>query len=332
MNHLDDVVIAVDIGGSNIRAALVDQTGKIMHREVTPNSFADGSAKVIQRITEVVDKTLLVADKLGTSVSGIGVAAAGQVDASTGVIVGSCVLDSEWIGVRLTELIEGKYHLPTKVDNDGNVAALGEFFYGGGQGFDNVICLVIGTGVGGGVILDGQVYRGSKGIAAEFGHMCVDFSGPECHCGSRGCLELYSSGTGIARLGKNALVDNNHCLLHQRAEANEGKVTSELVFESARGGDAVGREVLHVAGRALSTAIVSLIHMFNPELVLINGGISQQGQFLLDLVENDVQRCTMPAFRVPVRLGDLGPDANLLGAAVLIWNHISDPGSVWRGV
>ncbi len=322
MASRETAVVAVDMGGSKIRAALLDEAGGIIFREDGSNTFDDGAENVVRRIKSAIRAVLKAAQAKGYEVQGIGISAAGQVDARTGTIIGSCRLDSDWIGVELAKLIIEEFNLPTKVDNDANTAALGELIYGGGKGCSNLLCLTIGTGVGGGVIMDGQLYRGSRGCSAEFGHMSIDVNGVPCHCGHRGCLELYASGTGIARLGQAAVSDGEDSLLHKKAQANSGVVTSELVFEAAKEGDALSMGVLEEVGRLLGTALTSLIHIFNPEVVLLNGGVSEQGQFFLDLVEKTVRKQTMPAFQVPVRLGALGPDANLLGTAALIRDHL----------
>lgn len=319
-------VIAVDLGGSTVRAALVVEGGAITFREKIANTFADGADNVLRRIKATIEAVLASNEAKEYEIQGIGVSAAGQIDARTGKVIGSCLPDSDWIGVELARIITETFDLPTKVDNDANAAALGELVYGTAKGYSNVLCLVIGTGVGGGVIIDGELYRGTKGCAAEFGHMSVDYNGVRCHCGHRGCLEMYASGTGIARLGQLAMANGEDSLLSRKVQANGGKVTSELVFEAARAGDTISLGVLGEVGRLLGNAITSLLHIFNPEIVLLNGGVSEQGDFFLDPVRKAVNAQTMPNFQVPIRLGALGPDANLLGAGVLINDNLHNLG------
>lgn len=299
-------VVAVDIGGTNIRAALVSPSGEIQHKVTVRNTFHDGVENIITRLISVIDQAMDAAEMSGVTIAGLGVASAGQIN-DFGKIIGSCILDSDLIGIDLGQILRDRYASPVVVDNDGNAGVLGEYLHGAGRGYRSVIGLVIGTGVGGGVIIDGKLHRGATGAAFEVGHISVDFNGPRCQCGNIGCLELYSSGTGIARLGQ---------------EAMGRPITSEELFELARQGDTTSIGVLTKAGRALGTAIASLSHLYNPEIVLLNGGVAEQGDFFLNFVKDGLDVQTMPVYRVPLKLGELGAEANLFGAAELIRTYL----------
>jgi glucokinase len=208
--------------------------------------------------------------------------------------------------------------LPVFVDNDANVAALAEFLFGAGRGARNVVMLTIGTGIGGGLILDGEIYRGSTGAGAELGHIVVQEDGPPCqgNCPNHGCVETLASGTAIAREGKAAAEREPDSALGKALA--EGPLVGKTVTELAIKGDPLAVEVVAQAGRHLGVALASLANIFDPDVIVIGGGVSAVGELMTGPAREELQsRALTPMNRTPVKLAELGPDAGMIGAAAM---------------
>ena len=211
-----------------------------------------------------------------------------------------------------------KLGLPVYIDNDANVAALAEFLFGAGRGARNVVMLTIGTGIGGGLILDGEIYRGSTGSAAELGHIVVQEDGPPCqgNCPNHGCVETLASGTAIAREGRKAAEEQPDSALGKALA--EGPIVGKTVTELAINGDPLAREVVADAGRHLGVALASLANIFDPDVIVIGGGVSVVGDLMLDPAREELSaRALPPMNRTPVQLAELGPEAGMIGAAAM---------------
>jgi glucokinase len=220
--------------------------------------------------------------------------------------------------VPLRDLMQERIGLPVFVDNDANVAALAEHLYGAGRGAQNVVLLTIGTGIGGGLVLNGEVYRGSTGAAAELGHIVIEEDGPPCqgNCPNHGCVEALASGTAIAKAGKE-VADRNPDSALGKALA-EGPITGRTVTELALAGDEPAREVVAEAGRHIGVALSSLANIFDPDVFVIGGGVSVVGNLLLDPAREELRsRALPPQNERPVKLAELGPDAGMIGAAAM---------------
>jgi glucokinase len=267
---------------------------------------------VIGRIESVIDR---LAD--GHAVKGVGVAVPGPLDGRTGVVYSPPNLPG-WDTIPLKERLERRFAYPVRVENDANAAAWGEYWFGAGERTAPMLYLTVSTGIGGGWILDGKIYRGADTFAGEVGHILVDPAGPPCSCGRRGCLESLASGWAIARDGGNA---SGSSLIHEMARENGGRVTAEVVFAAANRGDEEAKQIVGKAVRALATVFANLVHLFTPRRIVVGGGISRAQDLLFTPLRTDTEACLMPAFRgtctiLPGRLGD---DAGVLGAAVLGW-------------
>jgi glucokinase len=205
------------------------------------------------------------------------------------------------------------------VDNDSKGAALGEFLYGAGRGTRNMVCLTVGTGVGGGLVLDGKLVHGAQGLAGLAGVMSVDMHGERCPSGAMGCLEHYASGSGIARAARTTLRAGRTSVLREDAGGNIEAVTSEMVFAAAKRGDAVATKTVRDAAYALGIAISTLLHLLNPEVVVIGGGVAEQGELFLEPVRRTVAEHTIAHYLVPIKAAELGNMAGVVGAAALCW-------------
>ncbi|MCS6802322.1 MAG: ROK family protein [Chloroflexota bacterium] len=300
-------VLAIDLGGTWVRLALFREAdappARVTRFATQPE---DGFERVLDRIAEAAR-----ALRAGEPISCAGLAAPGPLDPARGVLLRPPNLRG-WpaeapIGAALSERIG----VPVFVDNDANVAALGEWRAGAGRGVDHLIYFTVSTGIGGGVILGGRVVHGAHGYAGELGHMVIQADGPPCLCGGRGCLETLASGTAIARLARERLAAGEPSRLTPDATAAE-------VFAAAAAGDRLAAAIVERAMWHLGIGVVNALHLFDPALVILGGGVTNAGRLVFDPVARAVARLAMPAFRhTPVVRAALGDDAGLYGAAAL---------------
>ena len=314
-------VLAVDLGGTNIRVAVVSTDGELTHRRAIPTDSKDGHRMVIKRTIDLIND---VADAAGLGRdSPVGVASPGPLDPNTGIVLFTPNLPG-WRDVPLgPHLAEGTGR-HVSVANDGNCAALGEMRFGSGQGATNLVYLALGTGVGGGVISHGQLVDGIRGFGAELGHSVVALDGPRCTCGGIGCLESFVAGWAIGREGELvATTADGEAIL---AAAGTGPVTAGAVATAAQGGDPAAIAILARAGHALGAAIGAFVNIFNPEVVVIGGGVAAIGDLLLEPARRAIPSYAFVANRscMQIALSSLGDDTALFGAAALALGNPTD--------
>ena len=306
-------VIGIDAGGTKLLGGVVDDDLVIRHRVRRLWNGADRRG-VIDAFVAAVEE----ARRAAPEVEAVGFGLPSLIDHHRGASVSSVHLPLD--GVPFRELMSERLRLPVHVDNDANVAVLAEQRYGAARGAGHVVMLTIGTGIGGGVILDGRLYRGSSGAGAELGHMVVDLDGPACQggCPNRGCLEALASGTAIGREGRAAAERAPGSALAEALAAGRD-ITGELVSELAGAGDATAVAVLELIGRRLGAGLSSLVNIFNPEVVVIGGGAAGAGDLLLDPAREVVEERALRPSRDQVRIvpARFGEDAGMLGAAAL---------------
>ncbi|CCQ95798.1 putative Glucokinase [[Clostridium] ultunense Esp] len=296
--------IGVDIGGTKIALGIVDRKGMIIKkmRFKTPENGRDELLfQLIRNIEVLIESTFL-----RKNIDGIGIGTAGQIDHRKGIVVSGISTIKNWMNVPIKEIFESHLGLSTLVENDANVVALSERMTEGGRKEQSLVCLTLGTGVGGAVIDHGQLLHGKWGGAAELGHMSIDRNGIACTCGSRGCLELYASGTGLVRMMK---------------ERSGEVLTSEEVFKRFLHGDKIAKQAIEEMLDAISIGIVNLIHIFNPEAVILGGGLTEQGDWLISAISEKVRKTGMPSLvqNTKIRKVFYGSDAGIIGAASLVW-------------
>lgn len=312
------VVLGLDVGGTKLAAAAVTQAGKIGKHLVVPTKAHDGGDVVLSRLCELANELKHVVD---AEVVGIGVATLGIVEPETGFVQFASNNLPGWTGTNLkTSLSEIFPGVPIKVANDGHAAALAEHRFGSGRGISEFAVLVLGTGVGGGVISNGRLLFGANGAAGRLGHMSIDLDGPQCSCGNRGCLELYVSGTAIAKAASE-LQESNHAL----KEISKPVLTAQDVIRSAQEGEPLARQILATAGKQLGHALMQIGRVFDPEKIAIGGGLVSAGDMLLAPARRVVQEGTPPELIPPViEFAQLGENASLIGAATLGWTAVID--------
>ena len=308
--------VGVDLGGTNIRAAVFDDGMKILGRSEIPTEAQEGADEVISRIVTCVREALDRSSVAAGEVAGIGVGAAGLTDWRTGVVVLASNL--RWRNVPLKERLEQELDgLRVEVDKDTNVAALAEARLGAGREFKHFLYVTAGTGIGGGLILDGTLYRGATGGAGDIGHVVVDPEGPLCGCGDHGCVEVFSSGAGMVNRAREMLAGGEQAA---SSAMTVEALTPQTIFEAAREGDAVAAPVVETAGRALGLALADYVNINNPEAIVLGGGVVRAGRAYTEPVERELRRRALPALGEIVKLvpPGLGDDVGVTGAALLL--------------
>ncbi len=293
--------LGIDIGGTKIAVAAIDQTGTIHAQEAFATEAEQGFERAAGRMVEMADRVLSLAGWRREQLCGVGVGCAGPVSAERGTINNPYTLPT-WHDCDIVGRLRREFDRPAYLENDADAAALGEWFAGAARGSNRVVMLTLGTGVGGGVVIDGEVYRGAGGEHPELGHMPIAESGPECYCGTRGCLETIASGTGIALAG-----------------ASAGWSASRAVFEAAEGGDAAALAIIERVGDALAMATWTILHTFLPEVIVLGGGIGDVHfeRFAPAMAARIPLATMVPAGGTRVVRATLGNDAGLVGAASL---------------
>lgn len=315
------MVLGLDIGGTNFRLALADERGRVLKRRSGRTRPEEGPENFLGRVKKEVEE--LLSPDMRMMVKGVGVGAAGPLDLESGMLLHPPNLPG-WHHVPLKSMLEESLGFPVWLRNDVDLGALGEHRFGAGRGFKQLIYLALGTGIGGGVILDGRLLFGTRVSAMEAGHMVISPGGPRCNCGREGCLEALASGTAIARRAAERLSQGEQSRLSEMVDGKGEQITAELVARAANKGDRLARQVLQEAGEWLGIGVVNLILLFDPEVVIIGGGVAGAGDFLLEPVRRAVKRWVVPYFEreVPVVQSRLGENSNLMGAVALALDEI----------
>lgn len=319
--HMRELALLADVGGTNTRVALVDETGAMLIRQSESTQAEAGRDAVMERLATAIREVASTAD--ASSIVGIGLSVASPVDPATGEMYNPPNLHGEgWHLFSPKTFLQDKLGLPVSLANDATLGAMGEHAFGAGRGSDNMIYLTLSTGIGGGVIMDGRLYTGHKGFAGEIGHITIDRNGPTCNCGNVGCLEAMASGTAVARMAYERLSAGESSTLLAAAGGDASAVDARMVAEAAKSGDKLAQSLMSEVGTNLGIGIVSLMHVFDPELIVIGGGMSQNLEMLIPEIDREIQRHAMAHLkdRRPVVKSELGDDVSLLGAAALVFS------------
>lgn len=306
--------VGIDLGGTKIFAALVDESGRVLATEKRDTLSAEGPGAVLGRMFDAT-RTLL-AQAGNRQVMGIGLGIPGLLDRTAGRSIHSPNL--KWKDVPVIEPFRGEFGLPVEMDNDVRVHAMGELVFGAGRGLRHFMLITLGTGIGSGIILEGALYRGPTGMAGEFGHQTILRDGPECGCGNRGCLEALASGPGIARRARTAVAA-------YQAESvlkalTEEQITARSVAEAARDGDRLAQRIYDEVGEDLGIALANYFNLMGPQVAIIGGGVSQAGDVLFEPVRRTAVARVMIPIKPLVRIvpAHLGAEAGAVGASAMI--------------
>ena len=311
--------IGIDLGGTNLRAALADpDTGQIFHQRKSPTLAADGQDAVIKRIVQLIQELREAGEEPGCEIKGVGIGVPGTPDIHTGVIQILPNLPGKWLDVPLGAMIEEQVQLPVALINDVRAITLGEWTFGAGRGADTLVCLAIGTGIGGGVVVNGQFHLGIGGTAGEFGHHVVETDGLPCGCGGRGCLELYASGPAIAAMGVKEVMHGHTTRIGDLVNYDLNRINVEIIVQAAKEGDQIAKGILQRVGRYLGIAVGNILGVISPQRVIFGGGVSRAGDLLLDPIMQTVNERAhvIPLQKMEFVLAELGINGGLIGAAL----------------
>lgn len=316
------LAIAFDLGGTQVRAALVRSDGAVLQRTALATDVAGGPAGVMLQFDAMAQQLQnALSDDGTTAVVAIGVSAPGPLDSTTGTIIGIPTLPG-WEDYPLQHELERRFGLPVTVEGDGIAAANGEWRHGAGRGLDDLVYVTVSTGIGGGVVSDGRLLHGRRGMAGHVGHLRLSRDGPVCSCGTPGCFEAYASGSALGREGRTAAAAHPDSALAKLAIGRA--VTGGDVVAAARDGDTVALELIRREADHLGTGFAALLHVCSPALMVMGGGVSQAFDLLEAGIRAAIRRDAMEPFRdVPVVPAALGDNAGLVGVAMLALDHAS---------
>jgi glucokinase len=317
--------IGLDLGGTNIKIGLIDDMGHIHYSNSAPTEadrgFEIAYNNLIKLIRETIEQCTIPQDKI----SGIGVGCPGLIDSVNGIVRDLPNMPG-WTNVHLAEMIQKQFDIKTKIDNDVRAAALGEYKFGAGQGYSNMICITIGTGIGSGIILDGRLIKGSALCAGEIGHMTLqEHGGPICGCGNTGCLEALGSASSIVRRAQELLAGGRPSKI--REIKGDGPLTAHVVALAAQKGDPPAQRILYETGRWIGIGLANVINLLNPELIVVGGGVASAGEFIMGPIRETIRKRALhyPRDVVRVELAQLGESAGIIGASLFVSELMETP-------
>ena len=309
---MKEYCFGIDIGGTTVKCGLFSVKGDILDKWEIPTRTENNGVNILPDVAATIDAKIQEKGIARDTIAGVGVGIPGPVNEDGAVI---CAVNLHWGYVELEKELEKLTGLTVKAGNDANVAALGEMWKGGGAGYHNVVMVTLGTGVGGGIIVNGKIVTGTHGAGGEIGHIHVeDDETLSCNCGNQGCLEQYASATGVVRLANRMLAATDKASVLRNEE-----VTAKAVFDAVKAGDELAMEVAEKFGKYLGTALAVIAGVVDPEVFVIGGGVSKAGKILLDYVEKYYKKYVFQGSRdCAFALAELGNDAGICGAAKLV--------------
>lgn len=310
--------IGIDLGGTNIVAGVVDENYKIISKASTKTNLPRPEKEIAADMARVSVQAVKKAGLDMNQIEWVGIGTPGIANSEKGIIEYSCNLGFD--NTPMVDYIKEYIDKPVFIENDANAAAYGEYVAGAAKGAKNAVCITLGTGVGGGIIIDGRIYSGSNFAGAEIGHTVIEVDGPECACGRRGCFEVFSSATGLIRMTKEAMDNDKDTLMHKITAERNGKVTARTSFDAMRMGDKTAKAVVDKFIKYLAAGITNTINIFQPDILCIGGGVCNEGDPLLlpvrALVKKEVYTRNSPK-NTEIVIAKLGNDAGIIGAAFL---------------
>ncbi|WP_035289326.1 ROK family protein [Clostridium sp. KNHs214] len=300
--------LAVDIGGTGIKYGVVEDDGNVIVHYSMDTEACRGADCLIEKVKNIIRFLL---KEHGEDIGGIGISTAGQVNRVAGEIVFATEAIPGWTGVKLKEIIEKEFSYGCYVDNDVNCAALGEMWTGSAKNEKNFLCLTLGTGIGGAIVINRDIFTGSSYSAGEFGHMNLYPNGLECNCGHRGCYERYASTSALVKFAQ------------EKAETKE-RLNGKIIFERANNGEKIYKDIVNQWTYNIALGLKNLVHIFNPPLIIIGGGVSAQGNLITDLIKKHLDTMIMPSFskNLMVKVASCGNKAGMLGSVYGLKNNI----------
>lgn len=311
--------IGVDVGGTNVKVALVDETGSIIFTDTVPTRAEMGYEYTISNMIKAIHDVIRESKTDMKDVKGIGFGFPGQIDCDNGIVRIAPNIPG-WVNIPIADIVSKEFGVPVKVDNDVRCAALAELNYGAGKGATNMICITVGTGIGSGLIVNGKLVRGASNAAGELGHIKLQMeNGPLCGCGDRGCLEAFASGPSIVAMAEE-YVRGGKSTKYRELAKNE--ITPYYVCEAAKQGDVVAKKIFEIIGTYIGIGLASVVNLLNPEKIVIGGGVADAGELLFAPIREAIAKRAMPiqGGAVEVVHAELGNTAGVIGASLLIEN------------
>ncbi len=327
-----DLAIGIDLGGTNMKAGLVNRSGKVLLRGTRATEAGRGGAAVLDTMVGLLGEVWEKAGRRQGRVAGVGLGTPGMIDQASGRVAGGANNLRGWRGTQVLGPLGRKISRPAFGLNDVTAHALGEATYGAGRGSRLMVCFALATGIGGGIVVGGRALFGVGGYAGEVGHQTVDLDGVRCNCGSRGCVECYSSATGVVRMARRE-AGRRRSTLRKMAGGDLKLLTARMVFDAARLGDPVAVAVVDRAARHLGAAVASTVNMLNPDMVVIGGGVAAAGQVLMRPLRKHFRSYVLPLAARDARIvrAKLGDDAGLMGVAAYVFQQLEGKGAGQRG-
>ena len=308
--------IGIDVGGTNVKIALVSDKGKIIYSNSIPTRAEMGYEYTINSMKDAVRDLLKETKMKASDIEGMGFGFPGQIDCQKGIVRLAPNIPG-WVNVPIAEIMEKEFGIPTRVDNDVRTATLGELNYGAGVGCENLVCITVGTGIGSGLVVNGKLVRGANNAAGEIGHIKLNMQGgPLCGCGDRGCLEAYASGPSIVAMAEEYIRGGKSTKYRELANPD---ITPYIVEVTAKEGDPVARQIFRIMGEYIGMGLTSVVNLLNPEKIIIGGGVADAGDILLDPIRETIAKRAMTIQKeVEVVPAQLGNTAGVIGASLLI--------------
>lgn len=316
----DNYFIGVDFGGTFVKLASINSDGRIFKKISFPTSDYGTKDSLILRLKREI---VLLVKESKITLKGIGIGVPGQVNYEKGIIHNLTNVNG-WEEVPLKNILSKYFKVPVSMDNDGNAAALGEMVWGAAKGYFNILCVTLGTGVGGGIIINGEIYRGWAFAAGEIGHMVIDMNGTACNCGSNGCLESFVGKRAIVDLAVKKININKQTVLINMCGGDIESITPELIDKAAREGDALAVSIWIDIAVVLGIGLSNLVNILNPQIIVIGGGISKTGKFFFDKIKSTIKEKALKANSSGLKVvrAEFVDDAGVVGAAALIQREI----------
>ncbi len=308
--------IGIDVGGTNVKIALVDDKGSILYSNSVPTRAEMGYEYTVNNIKQAIRD--LMSETKVTNIEGIGFDFPGQIDYKNGIVRLAPNIPG-WVNIPIAKIIEDEFKIPTRIDNDVHCAALGELNFGAGKGCENFICMTVGTGIGSGIVINGKLVRGASNAAGELGHIKLQMhEGPLCGCGDHGCLEAFASGPSIVAIAEEYILGGKSTKFRELASG--GEITPFIVAEAAKQGDPVARRIFARIGEYIGFGLSSVVNLLNPEKIIIGGGVADAGDILLDPIKETIKKRAMVVAGSAVEIvpAKLGNTAGVIGASLLI--------------
>lgn len=311
--------IGIDVGGTNVKIALVDEKGKIIYSNSVPTYAKMGYEYTVNNIKQSIRDLMRETRTDEKTIEAIGFDFPGQVDYKKGIVKLAPNIPG-WVNVPIANMIEDEFHIPTRIDNDVRCAALGELNFGAGKGCENFVCITVGTGIGSGLVINGKLVRGASNAAGEIGHIKLKAKdGAICGCGDSGCLEAYASGPSIVAMAQDYIKGGKSTKFRELAGV-DNEITPYLVAKAAEEGDPVANRIFKIMGEYIGLGLTSVVNLLNPEKIIVGGGVAECGELLLDPIRKTIKERAMVIAGEAVEIvpAQLGNSAGVIGASMLI--------------